>query len=269
MKFLIVLITTWPIFNNKLQAQKLNGEWVGNYSKKIFSENKSLKFELTLVDDSIINGKSHLYYPSGNYEHHKIIGSLILLDSAIFLEESLIESSRPSTTYEVIYKLKLFENDSFYILKGYWRRVDSYITTFNKFDKVTLKKKKLYYQKKEIDIQTRSENIQKTIGLSNNEYDSIKFSIYDNGVFDNDSISLYFNDSLIINNQLISERPIIFYLTASKKNISSKIRIIANNLGDIPPNTTLVIIDTKLKRYEINLTSSLQANSVIEFLLLE
>ena len=75
MKPIILLISTFIILNYKLDAQVLNGEWVGSYSKRIFSENIVLKFHLNLTADSIISGKSHLYYPYKNFEHHSLIGS--------------------------------------------------------------------------------------------------------------------------------------------------------------------------------------------------
>ena len=50
---------------------------------------------------------------------------------------------------------------------------------------------------------------------------------------------------------------------------TNKLLFVAENLGDIPPNTGLMIINTKMKRYEINLSTDFSTNNSIEFILKE
>ena len=63
---------------------------------------------------------------------------------------------------------------------------------------------------------------------------------------------------------------IIFYLSLSEKNQMQKIKLVAENMGTIPPNTALLVIETISKnRYEVNLSSNFEKNASIEFFLKE
>lgn len=253
--------------SNSMLAQGINGKWTGNYSKRLLNP-KSLVVEIFISDDSIISGSSHLYYNNQNYEHHAINGKFNKIDSSLKFSESLEESSREA--YEVVYDMKLKETDSTYILSGKWFPKKGALLFLPIWNGVNLTKPKI--RKESIQsslVLNRQSSIQKFIEIKEFEKDSIKISAYDNGTVDNDSISMYFNDSLIISNKMISASPISFYISLSNNIQFQKIKLIADNLGTIPPNTALLIIETKLKRYEVNLKSDLRQNGVVEFILLE
>ncbi len=101
------------------------------------------------------------------------------------------------------------------------------------------------------------------------EIDSVKCALYDNGEIDNDTASVYLNDSLIIEKQRLSAQPIEFYLSFDKTKRIQKIKLFADNLGSIPPNTALLIITTRNNRYLITLSSNYSQNGSVEFFLRE
>ena len=41
--------------------------------------------------------------------------------------------------------------------------------------------------------------------------------------------------------------------------------MVAENLGEIPPNTSLMIVNAEGNRYEIRITSTEQKNAVVQF----
>lgn len=252
-----------------LYAQLLNGVWTGNYSKKFFGNPKSLIIEISVFNDSIVKGSSHLHYNNKNYEHHIIDGIYNKNDSTIRFSETLIETTH--SAYEVFYLMKLEQTDSSYKLVGKWRPKNSNLKYLSNFNKVWLSKsKKLDTERVKQNLKVSPiEKIEKVIEISDNEKDSIKISVYDNGIVDNDSISVFFNDSVIIYNKQISEKPIEVYLTLWHGKQFQKLKMVANNLGTIPPNTALLIITTRLKRYEINLNSDFRNSGVVEFMLIE
>lgn len=95
--------------------------------------------------------------------------------------------------------------------------------------------------------------------------DSVLVELYDNGVFDHDSVSVFFNKKLLAYKQVLkTNQPIRFYVklqTAPEKN---ELIMVAENLGLMPPNSALMIItDSDRKRNEVYVTSDLQHNSVI------
>jgi outer membrane protein OmpA-like peptidoglycan-associated protein len=98
--------------------------------------------------------------------------------------------------------------------------------------------------------------------------DSVRIDLYDNGVFDYDSISVIYNKKLIINNQLLKvDKPISFYVKVDKDANKNVMVFFAENLGLIPPNSALMVItDGEGKRTEVSVTNDLEHNTIIYFI---
>lgn len=98
--------------------------------------------------------------------------------------------------------------------------------------------------------------------------DSVKIELYDNGVFDHDSVSVIYNKELVIYKQLLqTNKPIVFYVKLNADIRRNEMIFFAENLGFTPPNSALMIItDGEKKRTEVNVTSDLEHNSVIYFI---
>src|SRR5215203_2474850 len=94
--------------------------------------------------------------------------------------------------------------------------------------------------------------------------DSIQLSLYDNGVIDGDSISVYMNGETIVAKTRLTA-------TATKKSITLpnvemiEIILVAENLGTIPPNTGLLVIKDGEQTYQVHFTADLQTNAAIIF----
>ncbi len=93
----------------------------------------------------------------------------------------------------------------------------------------------------------------------------IVLNVYDNGVVDNDTVSIFYNKKLIVNRQGLSEKPIRIALHLDENTNIHELTMFAENLGGIPPNTALVVVTTKDKRYELRSSASLDTNAVIIF----
>jgi hypothetical protein len=93
--------------------------------------------------------------------------------------------------------------------------------------------------------------------------DSLKVDFYDSGDVDGDSISVFFNNQLLVSSQKLSERSIHFNLALDATKEINELSMFADNLGSIPPNTALMIINDGKRRYEIGLSSSLQKNGTV------
>ncbi len=85
--------------------------------------------------------------------------------------------------------------------------------------------------------------------------------LYDNGEIDGDTVSIYHNNQLIISRAGLSAKPITFYIDLDDMNNHHEITMVADNLGSIPPNTSLMIVTAKDKRYEIFISSTKQKNA--------
>ncbi len=120
-----------------------------------------------------------------------------------------------------------------------------------------LSKSKNAEQKK--PVEERENIIIKNIVIDTSK---IEVDLYDNGDIDNDTISVYLNGQIILNNYRLTDKPKKLQLQMDR-NADNEIVIVAENLGDIPPNTGLMVITVNNKRYEINLSSSFQTNAKI------
>lgn len=92
--------------------------------------------------------------------------------------------------------------------------------------------------------------------------DTIDLHFYDNGDIDGDTISVYFNKQLIIDKQPLYINPLTVTITLNP-NSENEILMFANNEGSIPPNTAILIFDTKGKRVEIPINSDLNSSGTV------
>lgn len=94
--------------------------------------------------------------------------------------------------------------------------------------------------------------------------DSLVLSLYDNGEIDGDTVSVVLNDKVIIAKQRLSTSVInTTVYTSQYAGDSLKLIMYAENLGAIPPNTGLLIIQDGENRTEIRFEGDLQKNSAI------
>jgi hypothetical protein len=117
-------------------------------------------------------------------------------------------------------------------------------------------------------LRQRETDVQSLIEIPPADKDSIKVDVYDNGEIDGDSVSVYEDQVQIINKKRIGVKPITFYVSLNKnENPIIHLRLVAENLGTIPPCTALMIIATKSKRYEVRLSSNFNKNATVELFL--
>ncbi len=109
-------------------------------------------------------------------------------------------------------------------------------------------------------ILTRENPIVKRIETEAGE---ILIDLYDNGEIDGDTVSIYHNNELIISQAGLSDKPIHFQVKVDAKQPHHELVMVANNLGSIPPNTSLMIITANGKRYEVHISSSEQKNAKV------
>lgn len=93
----------------------------------------------------------------------------------------------------------------------------------------------------------------------------IDISLYDYGTIDHDTVTVFFNGAKVADRQELTGSPLRIHLTADTAREYQELVLHANNLGDIPPNTSKMIILTSDKRYELKVTSSETENAMIRF----
>lgn len=97
------------------------------------------------------------------------------------------------------------------------------------------------------------------------EVGEIKIDLYDNGEIDGDTVSIYHNNTLIRSHMRLSQKPISITIDLSTAESHHEIIMVAENLGSIPPNTSVMIVTTVNNRYQVFISSSEQKNAKIVF----
>jgi hypothetical protein len=115
-----------------------------------------------------------------------------------------------------------------------------------------------------IPVKTRSRDndLIKTLILQNEQ---VVVKLYDNGEIDDDTISVYMDNQLIVSQKRLSASPITVNLKMDEGNPEHVLVMVAENLGRIPPNTSLMIVQDGDKRYEVRITSTEQKNAMVRF----
>ena len=111
-------------------------------------------------------------------------------------------------------------------------------------------------------IHDRKNELLKTITVN---HTLIELRIYDDGAIDNDTVSVYYDNILLISHARLSDLPLKVYIQVEPSGHPHKLVMVADNLGEIPPNTSLLVVSDGEKKYEERIISTEQKNIVINF----
>ena len=95
--------------------------------------------------------------------------------------------------------------------------------------------------------------------------DSVELRFYDNAEVDGDSIAIFLNNKLLYEHVLLSDKPYSIKLPVASLQQSNELVMVAENLGSIPPNTSLMVAVIDGKHYEARLESTEQSSALIRF----
>jgi len=110
-------------------------------------------------------------------------------------------------------------------------------------------------------LKERSNSLVRIIEIDEKE---VQIDYYDNGEIDNDTITVYHNNELAINHGRLSNTAITLKIKLDEAHPLHEIITVAENLGDVPPNTALMVITTPTrKRYEVFITSDEKTNAKV------
>ena len=95
------------------------------------------------------------------------------------------------------------------------------------------------------------------------ESDSLLLTLYDNGEVDGDTVTVLMNGNVIFSKVGLTTKANskTIYITPNMDSV--KLVMYAENLGSIPPNTGLLIVNDGEKRYEVRFSADLKTNAAI------
>jgi len=97
------------------------------------------------------------------------------------------------------------------------------------------------------------------------KFRTVELSISDDAIVDNDIISILFNENVLVKNYSLTETPLKFTLNIDPARKKSHLRFIAENVGNIPPNTAAIKIKIGEVVRSLIIPSSFKYNGVIVF----
>ena len=93
--------------------------------------------------------------------------------------------------------------------------------------------------------------------------DSLVLALYDNGIVDGDTVSVFMNGENIISRQKLKEAATKKTIYISPNMDSVQLVLFAENLGSIPPNTGLLTVRDGDDVYQVRFSADLQKNASI------
>ncbi|HVY76385.1 MAG TPA: hypothetical protein VG890_16260 [Puia sp.] len=107
---------------------------------------------------------------------------------------------------------------------------------------------------------SRQKTLQQVIPVKG---DSIELRFYDNAEIDGDSIAVFLNGQLLREHILLSDQAYSFKLPVNELQSDNELVMVAENLGSIPPNTSLMVALVGDKRYEAHLQSTEGSSALV------
>lgn len=111
------------------------------------------------------------------------------------------------------------------------------------------------------EVRQRTDKLIQTIDITTPD---IQIELYDDGIIDHDTVTVYFNGKAVVYKNMLSHKPIKVSLKALPDQ-ENELILFADNLGDIPPNTALMVVHVGEDIYDVRVSSDLSTNGVIRF----
>jgi hypothetical protein len=271
-------------------AQDVAGLWRGRFTTNHpLQMNVEYKYELLLFQDgNKLTGYSYSTLINGEYYAVcEITGSLF--DGYMVITERKTIYQNPPGPEGVMQTHILFLNTDLKETSGEWKQANKRQTQlFEESGKTFLKKEddpsksgllKVLEQKGAVQMEKPSAPKQEpvlnkdSIKLSSRtveivksietEADSVMIELYDDGLIDGDSVSVYNNNNLLLGRIGLSDKGIKKTLAVPKTQEGLLLTLFAENEGTIPPNTGVLVVRTGGLVYEIRFKSDNKKSAAV------
>ena len=111
-------------------------------------------------------------------------------------------------------------------------------------------------------IKERANEVVRTLVIHTTE---VTLNIYDDGAIDHDTVSVYLDNRPVLLHRMLTDRPLIVTLHLDADDDYHEVVMVADNEGEIPPNTSLMIVKAGDKEFEVRITTTEQKNAVVKF----
>ncbi|MBZ5856138.1 hypothetical protein [Flavihumibacter profundi] len=274
---LILIITSLLLVIN-LQAQDLNGVWQGTLTQEPGGCFPTYHLEIQLNGSgNNLQGNAFDYYDKTRYIKHHFTGRYNALNKRmVIIEDRLLEVNIPNDcvsctkTYDLTWSMENGKE----ALVGDWKGYESISKKSCPPGKITLYRvaatafpvdidqpEELAKLQTGLKLEKRENELVTTLSL---ETPSVKIDLYDNAEIDNDTVTIFLNNKLLLYRQKLTDKPLTLKINAFP-NTDYELVMYADNLGSIPPNTALMVVTAGKQRQEVRLSSSEKKNASVKF----
>ncbi len=111
-------------------------------------------------------------------------------------------------------------------------------------------------------LKTRENKLAQTLVITDPD---VTVKLFDNGEIDDDSISVFLNKKLVLSHKRLTANALVLKFKMDEDNSEQELTMVAENLGSIPPNTSVMIVEAGEQRFRVSITSTEQKNAVVKF----
>jgi hypothetical protein len=277
-KCLIVLLL-WAGVSAGLRAEDLNGIWKGTLTQGPGGCYPSYFLELQISSTGdLITGKAYDYYDKAHFVKMSFTGRYnARTHRLVLIENKVLEVQIPGECEPCIktYDLSYGKNGDTEELTGDWKGLYSsrhlvcppgkirlqraarsdFPTDVEQNDSLSLLQATLH-------LQPREKQVVKTVTVTNAD---IRIDLYDNAEIDHDTVTVLINDKLLLYRQMLTDKPLTIHFTALP-DVPYELVMYADNLGDIPPNTALMMVTSGSQKFEVFLSSTEEKSAAVHLI---
>lgn len=274
----LVLLMVLLLSAGLLAAQNLTGIWRGTRTQNpggCYPE-YSLELQITYAGNSIM-GSAYNFYDKERFTKINFSGRYNpQTRRMVIVESAVLQYNIPAYCIPCIktYDLSWTQNGIEEALSGEWKGHEMGNATACPPGKIFLTRQvqslfpvevvqndSLMAVQKTIKLQDRQKEIVKSVTVDTSQ---IKIELYDNAEIDDDTVSVFLNNTLLLHRKRLTDKALVLNIQAFP-NTDYELMMYAENLGRIPPNTSLMVITAGKKRYEMRISSNEQKNAVVRF----
>lgn len=262
---LLLLLTGFSVAS----AQDINGIWKGKLVMEPGGCFPVYNIELQLsVSGNNISGVSYHYSDTSNFVKETFNGNYKADSNNIAISEIGVTTFRiPQDCIPCIkkYSLSFHKGGNEEQLRGTWtgRTMDNKTNCPPGTIVLTRITKSAFKPNLPKTLTERKAELVREIKVDTG---TIRLDFYDNGVVDGDTISVYVNDMPAVSRKLLTAKPVSTNVKIDLQRTIQEVVMVGENMGSIPPNTALMIINAGEKRYQLYLTSDEKKNAMVRFI---
>jgi hypothetical protein len=250
----LYLLAFCLLFSLLTSSQDLTGFWKGSLDMRggCFPVN-NMEVQIT-VKDGIVSGSSYHFLDINNYVKKSITGTYNKVTKKIWIQETDVTTYKIPVTCQICikyYDLTYSKNGNQEILSGTWGGKIKGSGQDCSVGPITL------YRTKESVFKEIPEILVDT--------GELKLDFYDNAQIDGDSITVLVNGRVVLSTQVLGIKPVTVKIRVDLGNPFQEVEMRAENVGDIPPNTAVLIVTAGKQRYQLFLSSTETKSAKVRF----